>query len=1072
MATLTPLQAASPLDSSNDVRLAFTDDLTETLSRALDDTDADFATMTTLSHRVEYRVSAAPGDDTYGLSIRIVNGATILAAADSGGTFVNINSNVTNTTDTTSSSTAFAYVNTTADKATWDGASVELRQTYSKTKGPDVVHIEVDFVDFTGTYVAGATNTNVPLDAGSFSATGQTLTINTDDAIAMDAGSFTITGYSGNTSYYIPPLTGAFTLTGYDATASTASNTNIPADLGTFSLSGFDATVSAAETVALDAGSFAVSGKTIAFRDNIVYVGRGTTLAAGSGTPTVSPSLPPTWAEGDIFYLIIQSTGHDTNPSPSPGAGWELVGSAASGTTGAVEETRVTVYWRRATASESAPTVGYTGDHALAVVTAWRGAIDTGTPHEATQTSTSDTLDTTFSVTGLTTLGGLRMILSIVTNGDDGFTSAETNSSLVSIISSVSEFSTTFNDGTLSYNWGIKKDAGAVGATTGTFSKSAEDANLMLAIRPNIFGDPPTNISIDAGTYTLSGLDAAVQLGLTSQLDAGSFTVTGYTATIDEGVSVPLGFGAFTLTGYSGNTSYYIPPLTGAFTLSGQTLSINLAGSTNVPLDLGTFSLTGNALGIGSGLGGLAGTLDQGPDPDELDWSTDTSVTGTLYWVFTASATPPALQGTPAGFADTGLANGNFAITAGAGTGTIDLSSVGTGDGFLHAVAYRTSDGAFTRVDSDAIAIPGELLPGTFTLTGYDLTASEGVFAPLDAGSFTITGYSGNTSYYIPPLTGSFTLSGQTLGISEGVFIPADLGTFTLSGFDVSALAASNIPLDAGAFTATGFDVAASTGAAVSLVLGTFTVAGFDLTALTSDLVSLDAGSFSLSGFDVTATTNEVVSLDAGAFTIAGQTLAVNTAGNTSIPLDAAAYALSGLGITSDLSLTLAAGSYSLTGLDSTVSTAGNEAVPLDLGTFSIAGFAAAALTADIVELDAGSYAISGLPAGVAANTNAPLASGSYGLSGFAISTENVIPLDSGAFSISGLDASVALGAPGDVFLAAGAYSLAGYDVAADFILSTLAVEPEYSRSSGRVVMGNLTGVLVRNTKTGKIANG
>ncbi len=86
-----------------------------------------------------------------------MSGSTVLAAADSGGTFVSVNANVTNTADATAGPTAFAYVNTTADKTTWDAAVVEIQQTYSQQMGPDNASIEVDWFQLTGTYDPAAT---------------------------------------------------------------------------------------------------------------------------------------------------------------------------------------------------------------------------------------------------------------------------------------------------------------------------------------------------------------------------------------------------------------------------------------------------------------------------------------------------------------------------------------------------------------------------------------------------------------------------------------------------------------------------------------------------------------------------------------------------------------------------------------------------------------------------------------------------------------------------------------------------------------------------------------------------
>lgn len=156
MATLTTLNAASPLDLSDDVYLTFTVDTDlEVLSRALDDVDTDLLNMDTLTFNAEYSLTGANDDDTYSLRIRIVNGTTILAAADSGGTFQTVDSNITSTTDITSGVVSFSYVNTTATKADWNGASVELQQGWLKNKSGDGVAIRVDQVIFDGTYTSG-----------------------------------------------------------------------------------------------------------------------------------------------------------------------------------------------------------------------------------------------------------------------------------------------------------------------------------------------------------------------------------------------------------------------------------------------------------------------------------------------------------------------------------------------------------------------------------------------------------------------------------------------------------------------------------------------------------------------------------------------------------------------------------------------------------------------------------------------------------------------------------------------------------------------------------------------------
>lgn len=119
----------------------------------IQNTPSDFSVILTLNYNIRYKQFNRV-DDTIGLQIRIMgaDGTTVLAAADSGGTFQSVDSNVTTTTFINKGSTAFSYVNTGASKSTWDGMVLVIRQTYSATKGNDNGRINVSAVELTGTY--------------------------------------------------------------------------------------------------------------------------------------------------------------------------------------------------------------------------------------------------------------------------------------------------------------------------------------------------------------------------------------------------------------------------------------------------------------------------------------------------------------------------------------------------------------------------------------------------------------------------------------------------------------------------------------------------------------------------------------------------------------------------------------------------------------------------------------------------------------------------------------------------------------------------------------------------------
>jgi hypothetical protein len=123
----------------------------------LTDVDTDLGNVDTLSWQVRYRVIGAQ-TNTRGLSIRIVRDSdgAVLAANDAGGTFQTVASPITVTTFTNSAVVAFNYVNTAASKADWNGARVEIRLSITKSMAGDTNGVQVDTLQFTGTYTIAA----------------------------------------------------------------------------------------------------------------------------------------------------------------------------------------------------------------------------------------------------------------------------------------------------------------------------------------------------------------------------------------------------------------------------------------------------------------------------------------------------------------------------------------------------------------------------------------------------------------------------------------------------------------------------------------------------------------------------------------------------------------------------------------------------------------------------------------------------------------------------------------------------------------------------------------------------
>jgi hypothetical protein len=245
---------------SNAATGAFTADTTETISVALSNTAATFETMNTVAMNAGVGWTMANhADDTINLNIRVVNGATILAAADAGGTMESLDPAITGTSGTTDDAggtmesldpaitgtsgttdvVSFTYVNLTADKATWDGASVEIEQNYTaemKADGANVTDVsaitwdidydavvvavlsvptEADITDTTATVGCSTDRTGTGEDLYYYISTSATAPSAADlkaGTGAVDSGSqtdvsaspftFAASGLSPSTTYY------------------------------------------------------------------------------------------------------------------------------------------------------------------------------------------------------------------------------------------------------------------------------------------------------------------------------------------------------------------------------------------------------------------------------------------------------------------------------------------------------------------------------------------------------------------------------------------------------------------------------------------------------------------------------------------------------------------------------------------------------------------------------------------------------------------------------------------------------------------------------------------------------
>lgn len=232
------------------------------------------------------------------------------------------------------------------------------------------------------------------------------------------------------------------------------------------------------------------------------YIGAGT---VASGTGNVTPGLPTDYQDDDILVLFVNS-GNEAITAP---AGYTEVTNSPQGTgTGAAAlAVRLAIFWKRASGTEAAPTVTDTGDHTIAQILNYRGALQTGTPFGAVAGDVEATSTTAVVAPSVTSTADNSLIIVAVANGADtastNYSSSATNAALLDLTVAVRSNTSSGNGGGFGIWHGLKRAVGATGTTAITQTVTSPHARITLALNPRA-DDVPAYISgaITSGTGT------------------------------------------------------------------------------------------------------------------------------------------------------------------------------------------------------------------------------------------------------------------------------------------------------------------------------------------------------------------------------------------------------------------------------------------------------------------------------------------------------------------------------------------------------------------------------------------
>ncbi len=215
----------------------------------------------------------------------------------------------------------------------------------------------------------------------------------------------------------------------------------------------------------------------------ITFVNAGTFASASSADMVVSQ--PASTAANDLLLLCIESANNAiTIQSPS---GWVEVTNSPQGQGSTTVGSRLTVFWKIDSGSESSVTVNGTTNHQDGVIFAFRG-VDPTSPFDVTAGSTeANTASCVFPAVVTTAMG--RTIALIQSTGRDatatnGSIGAATNSNLASITQRFDQTTATNGGGGIVLITGTMATAASTGTTTATSTSTEDHEYLTIALKP------------------------------------------------------------------------------------------------------------------------------------------------------------------------------------------------------------------------------------------------------------------------------------------------------------------------------------------------------------------------------------------------------------------------------------------------------------------------------------------------------------------------------------------------------------------------------------------------------------
>ena len=239
-------------------------------------------------------------------------------------------------------------------------------------------------------------------------------------------------------------------------------------------------------------------------------------------------------------------------------------------------------------------------------------------------------------------------------------------------------------------------------------------------------------------------------------------------------------------------------PFLGTFTLTGNAATLTVAGGLNnynLPVDAGTYALTGNPAGLRHNPDIEAGTGTFALTGQPATTRHNVRITGDRGQ-FTLTGNAATLRQ-------------NYAIAADAGVFTV----AGQPATLRHNPRIEAASGTFALTGGAPALLRGRYLSGgsgTFAFAGQPATFARNKAITADTGAFNLAGnavgLAKTSALEISAYVGVFAFTGNTASLSHSRFLAADTAAFTLTGNVATLTETEALQLNAatGAFVLTG----------------------------------------------------------------------------------------------------------------------------------------------------------------------------------------------------------------------------------------------------------------------------